>query len=152
MADLAAAHDTALENVTVQNNAASDAVSEREHDDIAEVLARAGDRLAHRGAVSVVCDAHRARNNLAELLHKRNILPADIVRVDNLSGSPVDRSRDTDTDADALVERHVLLLQEIKRLLRDLVDDFLCRALRLRREGLRRNQLILVIHETDLSL
>ena len=109
MSDFAAAHDAALKDLASQDNAAADAAAESEHDNIGVVLAGACHRFAQGRAVRVVRYADRAGDNTPEFLYQIHIPPAQVVGINHFSFAPVDGSGYACANANALIQRDLLL-------------------------------------------
>ena len=75
----AAAHDAALEDLTVQNDTAAYAAAECKHDNIGIILSGSRCRLTERRTVRIVCNPHRAGNDPAKYFHKIDVLPPQVV-------------------------------------------------------------------------
>ena len=152
MADFAAAHNAALEDLAVQDNAASDSASECEHNDVRIVLAGACDRFSQRCTVCVIGNADRAGDDTSQFFHQIHILPPEVVGIEDLAFAPVDGSGNTRANADALVQRHILFHQKIQCGLRDLAGEYFRFFLCIGREFAHRDDLLAVIYKTDLRL
>ena len=152
MAHFAAAHNAALKDLAVQNDTAADTAAERKHDDIGIVLAGSRYSLAESSTVRVIGDAHGAGNDPSENLHKIDVVPAQVVGVEDLPLPPVDGARHSHADADALVQRNILLFQKIQCALRHFINKRFRFLFRIGCEGALCDDLIPVIHKTDLRL
>ena len=79
VAYFAAAHDAALEDLAVQNDAAADTAAKCEHDNIGIVLAGPRYGLAEGRAVRIVGYSHRAGNDPPENINKIDVLPPQVI-------------------------------------------------------------------------
>ena len=89
--------------LSVNDNAAADARSERDHQHILHVFACSCGRLAERCAVRVVVELHRAAELRLKRLRKADIVHAEVCAESERAGGLVIRAGHTDADALDLV-------------------------------------------------
>ena len=152
MAYFTAAHDAALKDLSVQDDAAADTAAEGKHYNVGIVFSGSCNSFSQRRAVGIVGDSDRAGNHTAKFTGKVHILPAEVVGIHDFSFPPVNGSRDTRSDADTLVKGNVLLLQKIQCRLCNFTDVLQGLFFRICGELAHRDDLLVVVDKADLCL
>ena len=126
MADLCAGAMNACDDLTVDDESATDTGAEGHHHEIIVALTATLPHLAQGGNIGIVSDgtADLSAHELLHLLRRPVIMPAE-VDADVHIAVRLDRTRHTDTDALDVRELDALLLEALLQCIRDIREDIL---------------------------